>query len=375
MVYYINFLFIILLMALAESFFNQEKSAGGNLGSYHRFITSKIFLKYSFFLSFLLLWLIGALRYEVGVDYGHYLSNQIPRVLGGEFSAVEPLGAIIFIVGAWMGDYQYIFVIIHFIIMYFVLKSIFQQSVNYTFSIFLLFFTGFFNTSLNLMRQTVAISLFLYGIKFIYQKNFKKYFTAIIFAAMFHITALFFYTPIYFFYEKKASKKNIVGMIILIAISSLIFESILYFVTRKLGLFVNYWGAREMSVNQNNFSPTHFFLNISVLIVMLILRQLAVRNKVEISKKIDFAIFLQLMPLAVMLFAYVTYFPNFDRVIIMYSFAQVLTLPEFFALPVNKSIKSILFIFICSLYIFTFYWLIVAQNIGGTFPYQTIFSR
>lgn len=376
MIYFVSFFIVLLISAYSEYilFNDNKKSIKNNYMIGSGYVSKKIFLVYLFFVIFTILWLVGALRYNVGVDYVVYSYSQIPRVLSGDFSAVEPLASLIFIVGAKMGSYQYIFAIIQFLIIFFTVKAIYDSSVNYTFSFLLLFLTGFFNSSLNLMRQSIAISIFLFSIKYIFDRKFIKYLFWIVVAFLFHKTAII-YLPVYFLYKYKYSKKRLGFITLIIILSSFVFGKILVFVTSYFNVYTNYWGQTEMQDRINNRSSgTYWFLNLIIFFFMIFLYEQAKRNGFQQLKELGFYIYIQLICIAIMVFSYVTYVPNFDRLLTMFSYVQILSLPLFFSVKMNKVLKLLLIAVVIISYVIAFYLIFIQKNIGGTFPYNSIFK-
>ena len=71
--------------------------------------------------------------------------------------------------------------------------------------------------------------------------------------------------------------------------------------------------------------------------------------------------------------ALTTYVPNYDRMLTMFLYMQIISIPDFFSLEINRYLKIFLFVFLISVYVLAFVSLFVIKNIGGTFPYNTIF--
>ena len=67
--------------------------------------------------------------------------------------------------------------------------------------------TCFYN-QMNAIRQYTAMAIFLYSTLFLYERNLKKYFVFILFASMFHFSAiiLFLLYPFSFLFNLKSSK-------------------------------------------------------------------------------------------------------------------------------------------------------------------------
>lgn len=91
------------------------------------------------------------------------------------------------------------------------IKRIFKNSYITGFLIFLLLF---YNRSLNIVRQSMAISLIIFSIPYLIEKKYFKYLACIVMAYFFHKTAVFFIFAIIFAkYCKNDMKNNILFFI------------------------------------------------------------------------------------------------------------------------------------------------------------------
>ncbi|MGX7328547.1 EpsG family protein [Enterococcus bulliens] len=333
-----------------------------------------LLINITFFISFLLLWILAGARVNTGVDYTTYSLQQIPATLGGDYSVVEPLSTVVFIVGNYIWGYQGIFILIHFLILFFIFKSIYQNSPLLAFSVYLLFISGFYNHSLNLMRQSIAIAIFLYALKFIFTSNFWKYFLCILIAFLFHKTAVLF-IPIYFLRQFRLDFKNTIIYVCISIPSLFVANTVLQFITTYFGVYRNYWGEAERAAT-NNFSGSYTILNIIILILLLTLSKISKKND---SNPIDFIkenIFLicQFISLIIIIFAYFFYLPNFDRILMMFTSVQILSIPYFMNKKINFIFKLIIFVIISIVYSYVFYNIIYLQDISGTFNYHSIIN-
>ena len=139
------------------------------------FKLSKKWKEAVYFLGFIPLILIGALRAYVGIDYTTYSLYQIPDVLAGSQTVkFEFLDKLVVYLGYYLANQQhyfYIFAIFHIILMWFLYKYIVQQSSNVMLSVFLLLTTVFFTFSLSGIRQSIATAIVFYALKYINQKK------------------------------------------------------------------------------------------------------------------------------------------------------------------------------------------------------------
>lgn len=87
-------------------------------------------------------------------------------------------------------DYHWLFFICAFITVTLTYVAVTQTSTNAALSIFIFCFGGFYFFSLNGIRQSIAIALFLLSISAIRSRNLIKYLTIILLASFFHISSL-----------------------------------------------------------------------------------------------------------------------------------------------------------------------------------------
>jgi hypothetical protein len=171
------------------------------------FLLATVFIKkYSlvyYYLSLLMLLLLAGFRYNVGTDYWRYEEAYV----GGEAWFPEVgLKLIIYLLKSVNIDVQIYFFVLALFIQLLFLKgfknfSVNQNTFNYKEVLYYLIFfyvtLYYFNHSMNLIRQFIAMGLFLINIKYIVNKKFLKYNIIFFLMFIFHQTSLFLY-PLYF---------------------------------------------------------------------------------------------------------------------------------------------------------------------------------
>lgn len=170
-------------------------------------ILSEIKYKNFFFLRslalFFLLIFVG-FRYDVGADYLSYeqIFNDACQSSFSEF-LIEPGYMLInHLVLFFTNNFYWLTTLIVAIQLFFFHKAI-KDFEYYTFALFV-FITMNLGAMVNEMRQYIAILIFLYSLKFIYNRSFSKYLALIIFGACFHYSILFI-LPLYFLLNRKLS--------------------------------------------------------------------------------------------------------------------------------------------------------------------------
>lgn len=151
----------------------------------------------------ILISIIAALRYNVGMDYLSYdeIFNSIKYGNGND---IEPgFYALCRFVNLIGGTSQLMFLVcsIFTLLIYYKAFRFLSNNIVLTLSVFILFGQMYLNT-FNAIRQCVAIAIFCYSIKFIIEKKCLKYLFCIIVASLFHMTALLL-IPLYWILTKK----------------------------------------------------------------------------------------------------------------------------------------------------------------------------
>lgn len=167
---------------------------------------------------------ISGLQYDVGADYISYLRiyEVVRRMSWGELTKfayfTEPIYCIYTKIMAVIFQDNFIpyFLGMAFVTSSFLMKAIYDRKENMVWSVYMYLSMGLFYISMNQMRQMMALSIILYTIKFIEEKDWKKYFFWILIAAGIHNSALIM-LPCYFLRDiKLRSPKKTIGLLALV---------------------------------------------------------------------------------------------------------------------------------------------------------------
>lgn len=314
-------------------------------------------------LSLSIWFVLAAIRYFVGTDYEQYVFLQIPEVLRGKFDRVEILYRIVINLGFNIGEYQGVFILTHLIIMIFIYLALINSSVNYTWSVFVFIYSGFFNISLNIMRQAIAMSIFLYAIKFIRNKEFTKYVIYMLFAVGFHKLAIL-YIPVYFINRFKIKPVLFFMISIFAFIFNVRIRSLFYILSTKFNFYTSYFGSKyDTQSVQKDFI---FF----IILLFLINYSMYIFGCSKEKKEIE----MSLTSLLLFITMVSPIIPNASRVIYMLFVCQILVVPSFLNGIQDRYLKVILSLILMILFILIFVRLIIIRNMGETLPYMTIFG-
>ena len=141
------------------------------------------------------LFLVAALRYDVGYDYNLYASwyfdVQSHSIADLAFYKQEkgffiPMKLLTYI----SIDYQAMFVVLAFIFAVSIMAYIYFNAEKPYLSVFCFLSFGLFFNSMNFMRQMIAAFIVLYALKYIEKKEPLRFFVLVLFASCFHVSAL-----------------------------------------------------------------------------------------------------------------------------------------------------------------------------------------
>lgn len=206
--------------------------------------------RFLIFISFLILLLISSLRYGIGIDYLH---TYVPKFYSVKYGNYDwDIGAILIckFVQLFSSDYVYFFAICSFITLFFIYKTIAELSDYSPFCLLLFVISGEYIMSFNAVRQYIAIALFVYSIKYVLNKDIKKYIAFILLAGTMHSSAIFL-LPLYFLNKIESTKKShlLIFILSIVLIPSL--STLFYWL---IG-FTKY--AYYLSSGYNTFDPSY----------------------------------------------------------------------------------------------------------------------
>lgn len=201
---------IYLLLAVYTSFFAWLTSLAKN----------KITMKILGFLTILIPTVVAAIRENVGTDYNNYVDifNGIPIRDNLEIGFTT----LVDVIKLFSDNVTILFFILQWLISYFILKTLlyYKKYINVGLGMFI-FMMLFYLTGLNIMRQMAAVSIGLYAIRFIFEKNLFLFSLFILFGMSFHMSEIIL-LPFYFVYNTSIFRQNNKNIWILVIISVLL---------------------------------------------------------------------------------------------------------------------------------------------------------
>lgn len=175
-----------------------------------------------------------------------------------------------YLITAWLfSSHGYPYIIFQIVISSFVYFSLICYFKCYSFNIAmacLLFMAdGFMGGSMNVVRMYIAISILLYSLKYIVKRSFLPFFIIVLFATLFHSSALIFIVM----YPLCIIRYNSKLLILLLGVSIVILilgSSFFSFITEKIGMY-NSYVSKDRFEDANKLAVfINLLINISILI-------------------------------------------------------------------------------------------------------------
>lgn len=236
---------------------------------------------------------------NIGTDYHNYIDFYNFIYNNGSFSNIlkrNEIGwdYINYFFAVNNVPYQLFFGFISFSIYYFFIKGSYKYQYLLPLMFFFLFSSGFFYWTLSGLRQSVAIMIFFFSIKYIIEEKLYKYIIAIILASLFHTSALIM-LPIYFLRYIKFNQKIvfILFTISLIFIGNTFFleliDKYIFLLGNKiefLNKYMQYIESSKIAINDDRSST-----GLGVLIKIITTYYIIYKSKFIINKFPEFNIY------------------------------------------------------------------------------------
>lgn len=198
---------------------------------------------------------------DYGMEFGYSILNKFCYLLG--FSHV--------------GFFFFISLLTNTFLVLFIFRFKFP-----VFNILVLITSGLFWQECNLVRQVLAISIFLYSTKFILEKNIWKYVIGILCAATIHTSAILMlvFIPFVFIKEKYYKKINIF-LFCFWLLSVFVSLGLISFDLSSFDVFAFYdlYLTNENKVGLGNIESYALFYNFTVILFFLVFDKINIVNK------------------------------------------------------------------------------------------------
>lgn len=225
------------------------------------------------------------------------------------------------------------------------------------FSMLLFFLLYFYCSSLNIMRQYIALSILLLGISYMKRSRYVYIFFVLV-ATLFHSTALFGLSFMFVDCMKIEMKKVIVTLIVLTFVLGIFFADMLnttlYFMQTLLGGGFRYFAYMDAYGGERNIL-TNLGINIFFLITYILARN---RNELPLKMYFLFIILNNLFGAA----------GQGNRLFLYFQIAMIVCLPNLYYSLSNRILKYG-YLFAILIYSFGIWNYSISANASEVFPY------
>jgi len=329
-----------------------------------------IFLSLTFLIPFFFL----AIRYNIGTDYPNYVM-YFKKIASGMETIKEPGYEFINKYIADFGfDVQWVFIFFGFFTFYFAYKAFPKD--GFAMSIFLFIAIFYLYEGYSAIRQGLAVAIMLYATKYIYEKNFFKYFLFILLAMSFHLMTAITLLLLYPFVNKKFNKYTLMLIITIMFILIYYFNfstKLMEFTGMLFPKYAWYLNSKYVLGASVSYGLAGPLIKISIILLIIF-------NKDSIIKKYPIANiyinFTVIYIISYILHLKMSIFGRVEHIFILYMILSLV-----FFLKIFK--KKTRFIILTLIGLF-YYLMFIRYIVNGTFetdnsvhiaPYQTIFNK
>ncbi|GAA2889382.1 EpsG family protein [Enterococcus casseliflavus] len=232
-------------------------------------------------------------------------------------------------------------------------------------SVYLFFTLRYFDLSMNIARQTLALSSIFVAFYFLTKKKFLPFLVFVLLATSFHNTAFIFIIA-WFVYEVKDNKKFLTLLSLLTIIGFSVFNYIFSFILSYFPTYSYYLNSSYMDGN----TRTATILNILVSFVIILFIYLFKYPKNKIN---DVMFKLLLIGLSISIIS--IRFSLLDRVSDYFSVFSIILLPNAIYMQKNKKYYLIIcYILIISFFAYSLSILILRPDWNRIYPYEFFFQ-
>lgn len=320
---------------------------------------NKILSYFLLIISLSTLWVVAAFRFNVGSDFNSYYYYLQKLKIGSiDFNFTE-YGLIILakIISVFTTEGQYLIGVTSLIIIFLIFLTIKKYSRYPEISILLLCGLGFYFTSLNIVRQYIALAIVFYAVKFLLEKQNKKFVIYVIFASLFHITALNSLLFLLIYNLKKSNLKN--RLIISVSFITLLIFYEFFLDLVLIGSYSEYSSTRFITEGANLI---FFIIYISIFLVLNLFKE-----ELKASDANN-EFFLLMIFVGALISLLSTNSLILMRIAEYYTIFNIIVLANFIEIIRSKYLRVIVYGAIVSVS-FLGMWIFLSQNLGNVLPY------
>jgi hypothetical protein len=316
----------------------------------------------------------AGVRYGIGTDYFNYVEHNILIGNSSLWASLEDSREPLYILLQYFSSFFYngpqVFLFLAmFISIYFIMLGANnfrnQSSMSLVMFIYLAYY---YIEGFNIVRQTIAISIIFYSLKFIIKdRNFVKYLFWVMIATMFHNTALIFLFFFFLPYKKPEKIKSIVSIMFFYCCLAVI----LLFPIQFLNV-LSLIPAFEFYLIRYSFNLDSSVLSSALRLGPMIIIAIFFLNKL-IKQNPNYYVFISWIILSICLTTFLINIPYGWRIQYYLALPQLIIGSSVFKIYNLKSNALIMGAIVCAIYILFFYIYYIVLGSGPGIPYQSIF--
>lgn len=234
-------------------------------------------------------------------------------------------------------------------------RMVYQKSALPWVSLLLFIGLGFFTESLSMLRQAIAMVVFMCGLKYVEERKFGRYLIVVLLATSFHLTAL----VTLLLYPFVRFKLNVVNFIILLVGCGVF--------ARFAGpIILNYIISRFYSLYSMQMDAGGGFSMLILLFAVTIVGIL-LKSKQETPQE---TVFSHMMVLACCMQLFALQFALFARIVMYFSLAMIVWVPGMLIRIEKRELRFFATGIVCVLAVAYFVLIILGRNAAGIAPYR-----
>lgn len=327
---------------------------------------------------FMILFVCSALRFGVGNDYKQYTQTAHEAYVGGYVVTESGFNLLVRAVYTLFGGeyYEIVFALFAFVTLLLFLKAMYEQSTDFSFAFFLFMMLGLYFQTYNTMRYYLALSVALYAMRYVLQRDWIKFVFWVVVAAFFHKSVLLI-IPVYWAASYAWKRWQI---LLIILVSAVCFLGKKYVLKLALLLYPSYENTIYLEGGASLISILRC-LAVLALYLWYTRRYESRRqgvlqegsSKQENCHDRELVFYAQLNFLAVICSVFFSFLPVVTRIVYYFSVSQLLMLPRLVERIQEKEIRKRVKICIygaCILY-FAVFLLTAGEEGVGLVPYRS----
>ncbi len=344
---------------------------GQGPSSFNSFERQQAFNAVIAFFIFTLLTLVSACRIAVGNDYWVYRfqfnlimqDRHVSYEMG--FNAVVKLLQYLF----GYDNYLPVFAFFSIVTCAFFVKAIYDQSLFFGGSIFLLMTCGYYFSSLNTVRYYLCLAIAMFSMKYVIEKRYISFITCILIASLFHKTVLLV-IPVYLFAGFLADRKWKKLYTFILMAGAVIFVALEPLWRKVIFIFYPYYEGSVFDARNISLANVAKCLGVFILWAVICFYY---KSPAKDDRANRFYFFLNLG--GILVFTLGSFIPENTRVGYYFIISQVMFIPNMIRVMEKGKMKTVLTVGCAA--VFLLYFALFLRNAYSVdirlLPYRNIF--